>query len=380
MTNGNPTKIAMADLKAQYAHLKASIDANIARVLDHGQFILGPEVAELEAALAARAGIRHCVTVSSGTDALLAALMAEGVGPGDAVFVPAFTFPATAEVVCLLGASPVFVDVDRRSFNIDPVDLDRRIAETEKEGDLRAHAVIAVDLYGLPADYPRLREICDAHDMFMLADAAQSFGATLDNRPVGSLAPATAISFFPAKPLGAYGDGGAILTDDDERAELYRSIRAHGKGSMKYEIQRVGLNARLDTIQAAILLAKLEVFDEELAAREAVARSYDRLLSNSSAVLPPQPRGVRCAWAQYTIQVENRDALANTLRADGIPTAIYYPEPLPQQAAYRRFADGPDGFPVSERLSARVLSLPMHPYLSDKMIARIGTATAAVLG
>lgn len=276
LTERGSAKVVMVDLKAQYARLKPAIDARIARVLDHGQFILGPEVEELEEALAARAGARHCVTVSSGTDALLAALMADGVGSGDAVFVPAFTFPATAEVVCLLGASPVFVDVDPRSFNVDPDDLDRRITETVQKADLRPRAVIAVDLYGLPADYARLGEICETHDLFLLADAAQSFGAALNGRPVGSLAPATAISFFPAKPLGGYGDGGAILTDDDARAALYRSIRAHGKGSAKYEIERVGLNARLDTIQAAILLAKLEAFDDELAARERVAHADRR--------------------------------------------------------------------------------------------------------
>jgi dTDP-4-amino-4,6-dideoxygalactose transaminase len=369
----------MVDLKAQYARLKAPIDARIARVLDHGQFILGPEVTELEDALASRAGVRHCVTVSSGTDALLAALMAEGVGAGDAVFVPAFTFPATAEVVCLLGASPVFVDVDPRSFNIDPDDLDRRIAETAKNGDLRARAVIVVDLYGLPADYARLREICTSYDLFLLADAAQSFGAELDGRPVGSLAPATAVSFFPAKPLGGYGDGGAILTDDDERAALFRSIRGHGKGTTKYEIERVGLNARLDTIQAAILLAKLEAFDSELANREQAAEAYDAHLTGTAAVLPARRAGARSAWAQYTIQVEKRDALADALKVEGIPSAVYYPKPLHRQTAYRQFGPQAGGLPVSEQLCARVLSLPMHPDLTREICRAIVTQVVVAL-
>ncbi len=358
----NTPKIDFAGLKAQYARIKPEVARRIQTVLDHGQFILGPEVAEMEAALAKRAGAKHCVGVSSGTDALIMALMAEGIGTGDAVFVPSFTFTASAEVALLLGATPVFVEVDPRTFNIDTADLDRRVGEVIREGKLLPRAVIAVDLFGQPADYGTLENLCRRHALFLIADAAQSYGAKLGNRAVGALAPATAASFFPAKPLGAYGDGGALLTDDDERAAHYKSIRAHGKGSDKYDIVRLGLNARLDTLQAAILMAKLTIFDDELAAREKLARFYDSRLKDVVEI-PRRVPDSMSAWAQYCILVNNRDEVAKRLKEAGVPTAVYYPLPMHLQTAYARFGQGPGSLPVSEQLSQRILALPMNPYL-----------------
>ncbi len=373
-------EIEFAGLKAQYARLKPEIDARIQAVLDHGQFIMGPEVAELERALASFADCADAVAVSSGTDALIMALMAEGVGPGDAVFLPAFTFTATAEVVVLLGAAPVFVDVDQGTFNIDPSDLEQRIRSVRNQGTLTPRAAIAVDLFGLPADYPALEQICRDHNLFLLDDAAQSFGARLNGKPVGQLAPATAVSFFPAKPLGCYGDGGALLTNDPARAEIYRSIRAHGKGTAKYDIVRIGLNARLDTLQAAILLAKLTVFPDELAAREALARQYDAQLGDG-VTTPARAPGAQSAWAQYTIQVDNRDQVADALKAQGMPTAVYYPRALHLQPAYERYGDGNGSLPVSEQLCGRVLSLPMHGYMREDVAERIADSVrAAILG
>lgn len=365
-----PPKIDFAGLKAQYARLKPEIARRIQTVLDHGQFILGPEVAELETALAKRAGVKHAIGVSSGTDALIMALMAEGIGAGDAVFVPSFTFTASAEVVLLLGATPVFVEVDARTFNIDTADLDRRVTAVAREGKLLPRAVIAVDLFGQPADYGALEVLCRRHALFLIADAAQSYGAKLGNRAVGALAPATAASFFPAKPLGAYGDGGALFTDDDERAAHYRSIRAHGKGNDKYDIVRIGLNARLDTLQAAILMAKLSVFDDELAAREKLARCYDSRLRDVVEI-PRRVPDSASAWAQYCILVDQRDAVAKSLKEAGVPTAVYYPRPMHLQTAYARFGEGPGSLPVSERLSERILALPMNPYLAADGAERV---------
>ena len=366
-------KIDFAGLKAQYARIKPEVARRIQTVLDHGQFILGPEVAEMEAALAKRAGAKHCVGVSSGTDALIMALMAEGIGTGDAVFVPSFTFTASAEVALLLGATPVFVEVDPRTFNIDTADLDRRVGEVIREGKLLPRAVISVDLFGQPADYGTLENLCRRHALFLIADAAQSYGAKLGNRAVGALAPATAASFFPAKPLGAYGDGGALLTDDDERAAHYKSIRAHGKGSDKYDIVRLGLNARLDTLQAAILMAKLTVFDDELVAREKLARFYDSQLKDVVEI-PRRVPDSMSAWAQYCILVNNRDEVAKRLKEAGVPTAVYYPLPMHLQTAYARFGQGPGSLPVSEELSQRILALPMNPYLDAEGAAHVANA------
>lgn len=366
-------KIDFAGLKAQYARIKPEVARRIQTVLDHGQFILGPEVAELEKALAARSGAKHAIGVSSGTDALVMALMAEGIGTGDAVFVPSFTFTASAEVVLLLGATPVFVEVDPRTFNIDTGDLDRRATEVAKAGKLLPRAVISVDLFGQPANYGALEGLCRRHALFLIADAAQSYGAKLGNRAVGALAPATAASFFPAKPLGAYGDGGAVLTDDDERAAHYRSIRAHGKGDDKYDIVRLGLNARLDTLQAAILMAKLTVFDSELAARERLARVYDSRLRGAVEIPYRVPDAVS-AWAQYCILVDRRDEVAKSLKDAGVPTAVYYPRPMHLQTAYARFGGGPGSLPVSEELCERVLALPMNPYLDAASAEHVCTA------
>ena len=365
--------IDFAGVRGQYARLAPEIDARIRAVLDHGRFIMGPEVAELEAALADFAGADHAVAVSNGTDALLMALMAEEIGPGDAVFVPALTFTATAEVVVLLGATPVFSDVDARLFNIDPTDLGHRIAEVDAAGELTPRAVIAVDLYGLPADYAALSTLCADWNLFLLADGAQSFGGSLSGARVGSLAPATAVSFFPSKPLGGYGDGGALLTDDVARAERYRSIRVHGKGDAKYDIVRLGLNARLDTLQAAILLAKLPHFAAEITARERVAAAYDAGLAGLVET-PARVSGAQSAWAQYTILHDDRDALAAALKASGIPTAVYYPRPMHLQSAYAAFSAGEGFLPVAEALCARVLSLPMHPDLAPEVVERICAA------
>ncbi len=362
--------IPFVDLKQQYARLKPLIDANIQKVLDHGGYILGPEVAALEAELADFAGVRHCIGVSSGTDALVIALMAKGIGRGDAVFVPAFTYTATAEAILCLGAAPVFVDVDPVSFNIDTADLERRIAAVRKAGTVRPRAVIPVDLFGLPADYDALTEIARAHDLFVLADAAQSFGAQLDGRRVGSLAPVTATSFFPAKPLGCYGDGGAVFTDDPELAAAMRSIRAHGQGTAKYDIVRLGMNGRLDTIQAAVLLAKLTVFEDELEKRNAVALRYTARLGDT-VTTPTVPQHAVSAWAQYTIKVRDREAVQAALKAAGIPTAVYYPRPMHLQTAYADYGEGEGSMPVSEALCGQVLSLPMHPYLGMEQVDRI---------
>ncbi len=368
--------IPFVDLRAQYAHLKDAIDGRIRAVLDHGGYIMGPEVAELEAALAEFAGCRYAIGLSSGTDALLVALMAAGAGPGDAVFLPAFTFSATAEVVALTGASPVFVDVEAATFNIDPADLSRRIEATARAGRLRPRVVIPVDLFGLPADYPALKDIAATHGLLLLADAAQGFGGVQAGVRAGALAPVTAVSFFPAKPLGCYGDGGALLTDDQQVADLARSIRLHGKGTGKYEIVRVGLNARLDTLQAAILLAKLPDFARELDAREALARLYDSELAGA-VTLPPRVPGSRSAWAQYSIQHPERDRLVAALKAEGIPTAVYYPRPMHLQPAYAAYGEGPGSLPVSEGLCDRILSLPMHPYMDEETGRRIAAAVVA---
>lgn len=355
--------IQFIDLEAQRKRIGPRMDEAILRVVHHGRYIMGPEVAELEQRLAAFCGAKHCVTCANGTDALALVLMAWGVRPGDAVFVPAFTFVATAEVVAWLGATPVFVDVLEDTFTMDPASLEQGIAAA-RAMDLIPRAVIPVDLFGQPADYRRILPVADAHDLLVLADAAQSFGATLDNRAVGTIGHATATSFFPAKPLGCYGDGGAVFTDDDELATTLRSLRVHGQGSDKYDNVRIGMNARLDTIQAAVLIEKLAVFPEEIEARNAVARRYEEQLTDRVRT-PDLIPGATSVWAQYTIQVEDRAALQAALKEVGVPTAVYYPIPLSSQTGYRQYSTVPGGVPVSEALSERVLSLPMHPYLGE---------------
>lgn len=361
--------IPFIDLQAQRRRIADKIEAAVQRVIEHGAYIMGPEVGELEEKLAAFAGVRHAIACANGTDALLIPLMAKGIGPGDAVFLPAFTFTATAEVAALIGATPVFVDVDPVSFNMDPESLTACIAATRK-GSLRPSAVIPVDLFGQPADYPTINAIAEKEGLLVLEDAAQSFGAHLGNTRTCALAEVAATSFFPAKPLGCYGDGGALFTDDDALAELCRSIRQHGQGGHKYDIDRVGLNSRMDTLQAAILIEKLAIFEDEIERRQRIAERYNEGLRDV-ATTPVVGGNATSTWAQYTLQVDNRDRLAGTLKDQGIPTAIYYPRTLKKQQAYRAFPEAPDGIPVSERLSETVLSLPMHPYLDPELQARI---------
>ncbi len=373
-----PNPISFVDLKAQYRAYQPEIEAAIQRVLSHAQFINGPEVAALESALSEFSGAKHVVGCSSGTDALLMIMMAEGVGHGDAVFVPAFTFTATAEVPLLIGATPVFVDVDPDDFNIDPTNLEEKIEAVRAEGKLKPRGILATDLFGLPADYTVLQEIAGRYDLKLWDDAAQSFGGAMGARKVGTLCRATATSFFPAKPFGCYGDGGAVFTDDDDLAATMRSIRAHGKGGAKYDIVRVGLNARLDTIQAAILLAKLPHFSDEVERREKVAQAYDRALSGVLTT-PVRRQGRSSAWAQYTVKVpaEKRSDVAAYLKQAGIPTAVYYPMPMHLQTAYKDLGGGPGTLPTSERLSQEVLSLPMHPFLSTEEVGKITSSVVS---
>jgi UDP-2-acetamido-2-deoxy-ribo-hexuluronate aminotransferase len=375
----DPVPIPFIDVAAQRRRLGRSIDEAIGRVLGHCQFILGPEVRALEAKLAEFCGARHVVTCASGTDALVLVLMAQGIGPGDAVICPSFTFTATAEVVALVGATPVFADVDEKSFNLDPASLQRACAAAREAG-LRPKAVIPVDLFGQPADYDRIMPIAEAENLFVLDDAAQAFGATYKNRRLGVLAPATATSFFPAKPLGCYGDGGAVITDDEELAHVIRSLRVHGEGRGKYDCVRIGLNGRMDTIQAAVLLEKLKIFPEELLARERIARRYSARLGDV-AIVPRLAPGSTSVWAQYTIRVASgrRDELAAALKACGIPTAVHYPIPLHRQEAYQRFPVAAGGAPVSERLAEEVISLPMHAYLDPATQDRIIDAVRGAL-
>jgi UDP-2-acetamido-2-deoxy-ribo-hexuluronate aminotransferase len=358
------------DLKKQYEAIQPLIQKRINAVLQHCKFIMGPEIGELEKALASFVGCKHCVSCASGTDALLLSLMAYKVGPGDAILTTPFTFIASAEVICLLGATPVFVDIDERTFNIDPNKL-REIIENTKGGtlgapgipkDIKPKGIITVDLFGLPAEYDQIEKMAKENNLFVLEDAAQSFGGAYKGKVVGSLGDIAATSFFPAKPLGCYGDGGAIFTNDEALAEQVRSLREHGKGSHKYDNVRVGINGRLDTLQAAILLAKLAVFDEEITKRQEVARRYSELLAELVKV-PQVPDGLRSAWAQYSVVSENRGQQMDRLKEAGIPTAIYYPRPLHLQTAFSYLGYRQGDFPVSEYMSERIFSLPMHPYL-----------------
>ena len=366
--------IAFVDLAAQRRRLEEGIDGALKRVLAHGQFIMGPEVAEFEEQLRSYCGASHVVSCASGTDALMLGLMALGTVAGDAVFVPGFTFAATAEVVALLGATPVFVDVQAESFNMDPASLSAAIGSAQKAG-LRPKAVIPVDLYGRPADYDAIEAVAADSGISVLTDAAQSFGARYRGRPVGKLGHVTAISFFPSKPLGCYGDGGAILTDDEELADAIRSIRVHGKGDHKYDTRRIGVNSRLDTLQAAILLEKFAVFDEEIAARQSIAARYTEALREVVRT-PDVSNEATSVWACYTVCVEggDRDGVAARLKAAGVPTAVYYPLSLHRQPAYAGFPIAPKGLPVSERLAGEVLSLPMHAYLDVETQDRITSA------
>jgi dTDP-4-amino-4,6-dideoxygalactose transaminase len=366
--------IAFIDLQAQRRRLGEPLNQAIAKAVEGGQWIMGPQVAEFEKQLADFAGVKHAIACANGTDALLIVLRAWNVGPGDAVFVTAFTFAASAEVVALVGATPVFVDVFEDTYNIDPASLEAAIAMVKREGKLKARVVMPVDLFGQAADYLALEPIMQREKLLMLCDAAQGFGARFRASRCGGIGDAAATSFFPAKPLGCYGDGGASFTNDDALADLLRSIRIHGQGADKYENVRIGVNSRLDTIQAAILIEKLKIFSEEIEMRDVVARRYSEALGRSNRIRPP--RVIDCAqstWAQYTIQVPDRDRLAADLKAKGIPTAIYYPTPLSKQKGYAHYPSA--GTPVSERIGKTVISLPMHPYLDaatqDKIIAAV---------
>ena len=372
--------VPFIDVAAQRRRLGKSIDEAISRVLGHCQFINGPEVAELEAALMAFSGAKHVVTCASGTDALLMVLMAKGVGRGDAVLCPSFTFCATGEAVALTGATPVFVDVDQETFNMDAASVSRGIATARQQG-LTAKAVMPVDLFGQSADHDAIGAIAASEGLFVLDDAAQGFGASYKGRRIGTFGLATATSFFPAKPLGCFGDGGAIFTDDAELAAMLRSIRVHGQGSDKYDNVRLGLTARLDTVQAAILIEKLKIFEDEIAARNVVAERYARGLGNIVTV-PRLAAGCTSVWAQYTIRLPegtDRDGFAAALKAQGIPTAIYYPKSMHQQTAYRDFPVADGGLPVSERLSEDVISLPMHAYLDAATQERVIQAVRGAL-
>ncbi|HEX4860522.1 MAG TPA: DegT/DnrJ/EryC1/StrS aminotransferase family protein [Rhizomicrobium sp.] len=366
--------IALIDLQAQRRRLGAPLERAILDAVQGGQWVMGPQVAQLEKQLAEFAGVKHCIACANGTDALLIVLRAWDVGPGDAVFVPAFTFAASAEVVALVGATPVFVDVYEDTYNLDPASLEAAIALVKREGKLKPRVVMPVDLFGQPADYRAIEPLVKREGLKLLCDAAQGFGALIDGRRAGGIGDAASTSFFPAKPLGCYGDGGATFTNDDALDTLLRSIRVHGQGSDKYENVRIGVNSRLDTIQAAVLIEKMKIFPEEIELREVVAQRYNTAFRASNRIVTPRViDGAQSTWAQYTIQVPDRDKVQTALRAKGIPSAIYYPIPLSRQKGYQHFPSAPT--PVSEKISKTVVSLPMHPYLDsatqDRVIAAV---------
>ncbi len=364
------TRLPFIDLGAQQRALGDGLQRAIKRVLNHGEYILGPEVDELEDALSTYVGVRHVVTCSSGTDALLMALTAQGIGPDDAVFTTPFTFIATAEVIGRLGARPVFVDVDANTFNIDPDALERAIDAVKREGRYRPALVITVDLFGLPCDYARIQPIVARHGLCLVEDAAQAFGARWNGRAAGTLGHAGTTSFFPSKPLGAYGDGGAVFTDNAALADLVRSLRSHGSGSSEYDNVSFGLNARLDTLQAAVLLEKLKLFPRECEQRQVVAQRYSDALGECVDT-PRVPAGMQSAWAHYSIKTPLRDAVRDTLTAAGIPSAVYYRTPLHLQPVFAHLNYQPGDMPVAESCAAEILSLPMHPYLNLSDQARI---------
>src|SRR5258707_5793292 len=375
-----PDPVPFIDIAAQRRRLGKSIDEAVSRVLTHCQFINGPEVTALEAALAKFSGAKHVVSCASGTDALLMVLMAKQVGPGDAVLCPSFTFCATGEAVALTGATPVFVDVDEATFNINAGSLERGIATAKKLG-LKPVAVIPVDLFGQSTDHDAVGAVAEAEGLFVLDDAAQAFGASYKGRRLGTFGLATTTSFFPAKPLGCFGDGGALFTDDGELAATLRSIRVHGQGVDKYDNVRLGLTGRLDTMQAAILIEKLKIFDDEIAARNKVAERYARGLSNVVTV-PRLSSGCTSIWAQYTIRLPkgtDRDGFAAALKAQGVPTAIYYGKSMHQQTAYKQYPVADGGLPGCESLSQDVISLPMHAYLTEADQERIIAAVRGAL-
>ena len=373
--------ISFIDLAAQQQRIRSDIDARIAKVLDHGQYIMGPEVAELEAELASYAKAKHVISCSSGTDALILALIAFGLRPGQGVIVPSFTFAASAEAIAVLGAIPVFAEIEGRSFNLDADRLDSALSAAHAQ-QIDIVGIMAVGLFGQPANITALSDYAQAHNLWMLDDAAQSFGGRWQNRPSGSLADITATSFFPAKPLGCYGDGGAVFTDDDEMAERARSARIHGQGSDKYENIQIGMTARLDTVQAAILLAKMAIFDEELQLRNKVADRYEQLLSEH-VTTPFIAADAYSSWAQYVIilpEASNRADIQTRLSADGIPSAIYYPRPMHTQPPYKRYPVSEGGLAITEYMADHVLALPMHPYLDETVQRNVADGLISALG
>ena len=353
------------DLAAQYRHLKTRIDHRIQKVLDHGRYIMGPEVKELEKKLADYVGVKHAITCANGTDALTLALMVLNIGEGDAVLVPTFTFFASAESVAFANATPVFVDSDADTFNICPLDLEKRIQTVLAEGKLNLKAIMAVDLFGLPANYPEIKKIADKYSLKIIEDAAQGFGGEINGQRTGSFGDIATTSFFPAKPLGCYGDGGAIFTNNDEYAELIKSYRVHGKGQDKYDNVRIGMNSRLDTIQAAILLEKLAEFPQELINRNKAAKEYEQKLSKKFNT-PRVPHGYVSAWAQYTVVSENREQHMVLLKKQDVPSVIYYGTCMHQQTAFKMLNYKEGDFPTAEKLANSVFSLPMHPYMVEE--------------
>ncbi len=392
---GSGTTVPFVDLARQQRRILTKLEQGITRVLRHGQYIMGPEIRELEQRLAAYVGVEHAVSCASGTDALLLALMAYGAGPGDAVLTSPFTFISTAEVISLLGATPVFVDIDPETFNMDPDCLAKAIRALRRndpeiyplparrdgsDAPLTPKGILPVDLFGVPAEYQRIYTIAAEERLFVIEDAAQSFGAEYHGRRAGSLGDVGCTSFFPAKPLGCYGDGGAVFTQDRHLADRMISLRIHGKGRDKYDNDRVGLNARMDTLQAALLLPKLEILPEEIAARNRVAARYTERLSRIRSLQTPRvPEGLLSAWAQYSVLADRREEIQAALKAKGIPTAVYYPKPLHLQTAYSGLGYREGDFPASESASRRIFSLPMHPYLTEGRITRIAREVAAVL-
>ncbi|UCX03994.1 DegT/DnrJ/EryC1/StrS family aminotransferase [Shewanella glacialimarina] len=358
------------DLAAQYEHLKTRIDSRIQTVLDHGCYIMGPEVEELESQLADYVGVKHAITCANGTDALQLCMMVLDIKEGDAVFCPTFTFFATAEVVAFANATPVFVDSDVQTFNICPVDLEKRILEVISEGKLIPRAIIAVDLFGLPANYPEIQKIADKYGLKLIEDAAQGFGGAINGQRAGSFGDIATTSFFPAKPLGCYGDGGAIFTNNDDYATLLKSLRVHGKGSDKYDNVRIGINSRLDTIQAAVLLEKLAVFPQELVHRNRAASFYSTRLSDRF-VTPILPAGYTSSWAQYTLIDDKREAVMAEYKSKGVPTMIYYGTCMHQQTAFSHLNYSDADFPIASLLAKQVFSLPMHPYITETSLESI---------
>lgn len=358
------------DLAAQYLHLKQRIDQRIQAVLQHGNYIMGPEVEQLEQQLADYVGVKHCISCANGTDALQLAMLVLDVKPGDAVFCPTFTFFATAEVIAYAGATPVFVDSDERTFNICPQHLEQQIERVIKEGKLKPKAIIAVDLFGLPANYPELERIAAKYQLKLVEDAAQGFGGEINGKRAGSFGEIATTSFFPAKPLGCYGDGGAIFTNNDEYAALFRSYRVHGKGKDKYDNVRIGINSRLDTLQAAILLEKLAEFPQELIKRNQLAQQYTEQLKKLFET-PIVPTDYLSSWAQFTLVSAQRDELMTNLKQQGVPTMVYYATCMHQQTAFKSLGYTDKDFPAASRLAKQVFSLPMHPYMSEKDVGFI---------